>query len=150
MEDELRIEFKNAYELFSAEIDVIKELKCKSVNTSHMSKGLPFTVAIIYFVLQGLCWIFTYIAVLNAIEVQYELIVENVVYIPALTFFFVEMAFFPYICRRIIMIDVLLDEKSAAGLMGNSSLDSRAIRRYKRSEDFVTEEEPFLSVQPVE
>ena len=142
------MEFKKAYELFSTEIEVMKKLKCRSVNTSHLGKGIPFSLAIIYFLLQGIAWIGIYIAVLSLIGVQYEMTVDNVLYIPSLVFLFLEMSIFPNIFLRIIKIDVLLDEKSAEDLMNDGALGPTSPTRYKRSEDFVSE--PFPSISSTE
>lgn len=146
VEGELRTEFKKGYELFSVELDVMKKLKCRSVNASPMSKSIPFTLAIVYFLLQGIGWITIYITVLNSIEVQYALAVNNLVYVPALILYFVEMSLFPNIFLRIIQIDVLLDEKSAEALIKDTTLNNQSPRRPKKSEDFAAESEPMLSV----
>ena len=51
----------------------MKKQNCKSVNTSQTSTGFPFSIAIIYFISQGIAWIAIYIGVLNSIDVQYEM-----------------------------------------------------------------------------
>jgi len=134
VENELKVKFKKAYELFSTEIEVMKKLKCKSVNINRMGKSAPFNIAIFYFVVQSIGWIIIYIFVLDSIQVQYELTTKNIVFIPALVFFFIEMGIFPNIFLRIIKIDVLLDEKSRKDLLSDGHFGNPEYKKYKHSE----------------
>jgi hypothetical protein len=43
----------------------MKKLKCKSVNTIHMGKGIPFTFAIFYFFNLCIAWITLYGVILS-------------------------------------------------------------------------------------
>lgn len=53
-------------------MEVIKRLKCQSINTSHMGKNAPFNAAIIYFILTSIGNYVVYISILAQINVQYN------------------------------------------------------------------------------